>query len=60
MNDIVLEASVVNVEPQTEVLVDAVSDAEAVVLDAVVRLENNEFVLSSGGMYGGGKSSRGQ
>ena len=54
MNDIVLEASVVNVEPQTEVLIDAVSDAEAVVLDAVVRLENNEFVLSSGGMYGGG------
>lgn len=55
MNDIVLEATVVNIEPQTEVLVDAVSDAEAVVLDAVVRLENNEFVLSSGGMYGGGE-----
>lgn len=54
MNDIVLEASVVNVEPQAEVLVDAVSDAEAVALDSVVRLENHEYVLSSGGMYGGG------
>jgi hypothetical protein len=52
-NDVVLYQDDISVVNKDVVLVDQVANANVILLEPQVQITNEEFVISSGGMYGG-------